>query len=571
MSLAISIGQYSDKGKKPANQDFYGALIPDQPLLDLKGISIALADGISSSEVGSLAAQTAIKSFLTDYYGTPDTWPVKTAAHRVIAAANSWLHAQTRQMSEDVDSGYVTTLSVLILKSRVAHIFHVGDSRISRLSGRSLEQLTADHRIPASPSRSYLGRALGIGPNVEVDYRAVPVNVGDMFLLTTDGIHEHVDGATVARLVAENADLDRAARAIAEEALRRGSGDNLTVQIARVDGLADGELGDLFAEARDLPLPPPLEPGKLFDGFRIVRGLHANARSQVFLAEHEADGQLAVIKVPAPEMRNDDTYMQRFMLEDWIARQVASPHTLKVFERERGRSHLYIATEYVDGQTLSQWMLDNPRPALDVVRDIVEQIAKGLRAFHRLELVHQDLRPDNVMIDRTGTVKIIDFGSTKVPGVIEAQPVPGGDEVLGTLQFTAPETLLGLGSTARSDIFSLGVIAYQMLTGALPYGASAARLRNSADVERLRYVPLADRQVEVPRWVDRALEKAVHPDPERRYEVLSEFTHDLSRPGPDFAGQPERMVHKDQLRFWKLLSLVLAVMVVALAVMVVMG
>lgn len=568
MSLSISIGQYSDKGRKPANQDFYGALIPSQPLLDLKGIAIALADGISSSAVGSLAAQTAIKSFLTDYYGTPDTWPVKTAAHRVIAAANSWLHAQTRQISDDADSGYVTTLSVLVLKSRVAHIFHVGDSRISRLSGKSLEQLTVDHRIPVSPSRSYLGRALGIGPNVEVDYRAVPLNAGDLFVLTTDGIHEHVDGATVARLLAEGGDLDRAAREIAEEALRRGSGDNLTVQIARVDTLADGELGDLFAEVRDLPLPPPLEPGMMFDGFRIVRALHANARSQVFLAEHEADGRLAVIKVPAAEMRDDPAYMQRFMLEDWIARQVASPHTLRLFERARGRSHLYIATEYVDGQTLTQWMLDNRRPQLDVVRDVVEQIAKGLRAFHRLELVHQDLRPDNVMIDRTGTVKIIDFGSTKVPGVIEAQPVPRGEEVLGTLQFTAPETLLGLASTERSDIFSLGVIAYQMLTGALPFGASAARLRNPADVEKLRYVPVQDREVEVPRWLDRALEKAVHPDPERRYEVLSEFTHDLRRPGPDFAAEPERMVLKDQLRFWKLLSLALAVAVAVLLVMV---
>lgn len=567
MSLAISIGQFSDKGRKSANQDFYGALIPEQPMLDLKGIAIALADGISSSEVGSLAAQTAIKSFLTDYYGTPDTWPVKTAAHRVIAAANSWLHAQTRQVSDEVDSGFVTTLSVLVLKSRVAHIFHVGDTRISRLAGKSLEQLTVDHRVPASPGRSYLGRALGIGPNVEVDYRAVPVQVGDVFLLTTDGVHEHVDGATVARLAAGD-DLDRAAREIAEEALRRGSGDNLTVQIARVESLSDGELGDLFTEARDLPLPPPLEPGMRFDGFRIVRQLHGNARSQVYLTEDEADGRLAVIKVPAPEMRDDRAYLQRFMIEDWIARQISSPHTLRVYERGRSRGYLYIATEYVDGQTLTQWMIDQPQPPLEAVRDMVEQIAKGLRAFHRLELVHQDLRPDNVMIDRTGTAKIIDFGSTKVPGVIEAQPTLGGDEeVLGTLQYTAPEALLGLGSTERSDIFSLGVIAYQLLTGELPYGASAARMRSRADVAKLRYVPVVERGVDVPNWVDRALQRAVHPDPEQRYEVLSEFTHDLRKPGPDFAGQPERMVLKDQLRFWKVLSLALAATVAVLLVM----
>ena len=213
-SLAISLGQHSDKGRKSANQDFYGALIPAQPALDLKGIAIALADGISSSDVSSIAAQTAIKSFLTDYYDTSDSWPVKTSAHRVISATNAWLHAQTRaRQADDVDSGYVCTLSVLVLKSRAAHIFHIGDSRVYRLAGRSLEQLTTDHRVPAAANRFYLGRALGIGGNVEVDYRSVPVGVGDIFVLTTDGVHEHVEGAVIADAIADNPeDLDAAVR-----------------------------------------------------------------------------------------------------------------------------------------------------------------------------------------------------------------------------------------------------------------------------------------------------------------------------------------------------------------------
>ena len=79
-------------------------------------------------------------------------------------------------------------------------------------------------------------------------------------------------------------------------------------------------------------------------------------------------------------------------------------------------------TEFIEGQTLKQWMIDNPKPDLETVRGIVEQIAKGLRAFHRKEMLHQDLRPDNIMIDKTGTAKIIDFGSTKITGVAEAAP-----------------------------------------------------------------------------------------------------------------------------------------------------
>src|SRR6266849_9258600 len=147
--LKISIGQHSDKGRKETNQDFHGALIPEQPALGLKGIAIALADGISSSNVSQIASESAIKGFLTDYYCTSESWSVKTSAQRVIAATNSWLHAQTRrsQHAYDKDKGYVCTLSAMVIKSTAAHIFHVGDSRIYRLAGNGLEQLTDDHRV----------------------------------------------------------------------------------------------------------------------------------------------------------------------------------------------------------------------------------------------------------------------------------------------------------------------------------------------------------------------------------------------------------------------------------------
>ena len=146
---AISVGQHSDKGRKETNQDFYGVLIPEEPLLSLKGIAVVLADGISSSDVSQHRQQSAVKSFLTDYYCTSDSWSVKTSAQRVIAATNSWLHAQTRQSQYpyDKDKGYVCTLSAMVIKSTTAHIFHIGDARIYRLVGHALEQLTDDHRV----------------------------------------------------------------------------------------------------------------------------------------------------------------------------------------------------------------------------------------------------------------------------------------------------------------------------------------------------------------------------------------------------------------------------------------
>jgi hypothetical protein len=217
---------------------------------------------------------------------------------------------------------------------------------------------------------------------------------------------------------------------------------------------------------------------------------------------------------------------------------------------DRARSSLYLVTEYVEGSTLTQWMLDNPKPDLARVRDIVDQIARGLMALHRLEMLHQDLRPDNVLIDRTGTVKIIDFGSTRIAGVAEASAA--AEPPLGTLQYMAPEYRLGDPGTEQSEVFSLGVIAYQLLTGRLPYGAGAARLQTRADLSRLRYEPA----LEVPAWVDRALEKSVAPIAEERYEVLSEFLYDLRHPNPALATLPRRPLHmRNPVLFWKSLAL----------------
>src|ERR1700675_2724841 len=240
--LKISVGQHSDKGRKETNQDFHGVLIPAEPLLSLKGIAIVLADGISSSNVSRVASESAVKGFLTDYYCTSESWSVRTSAQRVLEATNSWLHSQTRrsQYSYDKDRGYVCTLSALVIKSTTAHIFHVGDSRIYRVSGTTLEQLTEDHRVVISSEQSYLGRALGVNSQIEIDYLMFKVEKGDTFVLVTDGIYEHAGERVIARVVEDGADdLDQAAKAIVELAYELGSKDNLTVQIVRVDELPD--------------------------------------------------------------------------------------------------------------------------------------------------------------------------------------------------------------------------------------------------------------------------------------------------------------------------------------------
>ena len=186
-----------------------------------------------------------------------------------------------------------------------------------------------------------------------------------------------------------------------------------------------------------------------------------------------------MLKAPSVEQQHDRVQLERLLTEEWVARRIDNPHVMKAASAGRPRSYLYCLCEYIEGQTLAQWMRDNPQPSLERVRDIVEQIARGLRAFHRLEMLHQDLRPANIMLDADGCVRLIDFGAVQVAGLLEAG-VQQPSARLGTAQYSAPEYFVGEQGTARSDQFALAAITYQMLSGELPYGAELARAQSRA-------------------------------------------------------------------------------------------
>ncbi len=566
--LQISAGQYSDRGRKESNQDFHGIYIPKEPQLSSKGIAIAVADGISSSDVSQIASQAAVTSLLEEYYCTSESWSVKTSVERVLVATNSWLYAQTQQSQGryDKDRGYVCTLSAMVIKSTTAHIFHIGDTRIYQLHGNALEQLTNDHRIQVSPEQSYLSRALGINDQIEIDYRTLQVEQGDVFLLVTDGIYEYVEPGFIIAAVAGNGnDLDAAAKAIVDEAYRKGSKDNLTVQLVRVDALPSPDANEMVQQLSDLPCPPLLEARAIFDGYRIVREIHGSSRSHIYLAVDCETNDTVVVKTPSIDLQTDPAYRERFLMEEWIARRINSAHVLKPCLQTRKRNYLYVVTEFIEGQTLKQWMIDNPKPGIDKVRGIVEQIARGLRAFHRLEMLHQDLRPDNIMIDGTGTVKIIDFGATQVAGLMEITAPGERNNLLGTEQYTAPEYFLGEDGSPRSDLFSLGVITYQMLTGKLPYGTQAAKVRTKEALKKLMYDSVLDVDREIPVWIDEAISKAVHPNPNKRYEDLSEFVFDLHHPNKSFLGKARPpLIERNPVRFWKGVSFILMAVIFCL-------
>ena len=551
-TLRVRLGQFSDRGVKPANEDFHGALIPEGDALTLKGAAFAIADGMSSSESARLAAEYAVRNFLNDYFATPDSWTVRHSAERVLSALNRWLCGQGASM-HDPSRGMVTTFSALVLKSTTAHIFHIGDTRIWRLRDTTLEPLTQDHHSWVGKERVYLNRALGIDPHLDIDYRSLAVETGDLFLFTTDGVHEYVPPLEIKRLIGASGDnFDAACRALTAAARAAGSPDNLTCQIARVDALPLPDVESVFRALTELPFPPELERGMVMDGYRILREIHVSPTSQLYLAVDIASGKQVALKTPSVNFEDDPGYLERFRHEEWVGRRIDDPHVVKVIEPARRRRFLYHILDYVEGQTLRQWMSDHPQPPLTEAREILAQIACGIRAFHRLDMLHRDLKPENILIDRDGTVRIIDFGSTKIAGIAEiASPVEQTD-LLGTKNYTAPEVLRGEPATTSADLFAFGVIAYELLTGRLPYGERLGREINAKAMARLRYVPARSERPDLPIWVDGALEKAVRLDPKRRYMVETELPYDLSHPNPEFIERHNRpLLERNPVGFWR--------------------
>lgn len=558
--LSITIGQCSSAGIKADNEDFFGINIPDDALLENKGITIAIADGMSGSDGGKEASELSVQQFVTDYYSTPESWTVKHSVNRIMSALNSMLFSQGQKRYSS-SKGLVTTFSAMVLKSQTAHLFHVGDSRIYHLREGDLVQLTTDHRIWISDDREYLSRALGIDSHLEIDYRRIAIQAGDIYFLSTDGIHDFVSDVKLRALLKTHQDNpQQAADIILKTALDNNSDDNVTCQVVRVDAVSKANKKEYYEKLTRLPFPPDLNAGNVIDGFKIIRELNATSRSQVYLAEDtfyddmRDETREVVIKTPSVNFEDDPSYIDLFLHEEWVAKRLHSPHLIKVCELKRQRNFLYTVVEYIHGQTLQQWMQENPKASVTQVRGSIDQIARGLRCMHRMEMIHQDIKPDNIIIDDSNTLIIIDFGSTKVAGLAEIKSVIEHNNIVGTANYSAPEYFKGQQGSNRSDIYALGVIAYEMFTGKLPYGEISPE---QAAKKKFTYTSAREYNPLVPEWVDLAIRKAVNPAPEKRYELLSEFVTDLSKPNSSLlsSNKSEPLIERNPLVFWKVFAL----------------
>jgi serine/threonine protein kinase/serine/threonine protein phosphatase PrpC len=568
--LQVFLGGYSSAGIKATNEDAFASLVPKNAELTAKGVVAVIADGVSSASKAADAAQLSVTQFINDYYATPQTWSTQKSASKVLSSLNQWLYAQT-----DAVSGYtlqwLTTFSALIVKSSTGYIFHVGDTRISQYRQNELEVLTKDHQQKQGPSHSVLTRALGADHRLQVDVQQVAVQAGDIFVLSCDGVHEYLSAQQIKKHLSQLTQspstqaLEQMARLLTELAIENGSKDNVSCLLVYIGGTPNRALVEIERELLNKAIPPALAVGNSIDDYEICKVIHASIRSHLYLAKHPDESDPCVLKVPSQNLADDSSYLQGFIREAWLGERLNNSHVMKIKRGSENSRFLYHVCEYIDGQTLGQWMFDNPKPNLAQVRDIIEQIIIALRSFQRLEVIHRDLKPDNIMIDAYGKVFLIDYGTALIASLAENNDIVTETVPQGTLNYIAPETLLTLHADHQSDLFSLGVITYEMLCGELPYkpmqradmsSQSYANNNQHSRVENYsqwQYRSIRQFRSDLPFWLDMVLSKATQADPKFRLQAFSELKADLRKPTAsaleEYKSQP--ILQRNPVLFWQ--------------------
>ena len=554
----IEFGGYSTGGLKSENQDAFAVLQPDVSVRKYKGIVAAIADGVSCSARSQEASQLSVTDFISDYYSTPDTWSVKDSAARVLNALNSWLYQHGNQGASQ-SSELVTTFSSVILKSHTAHIFHAGDSRIYCFRQGNLEQLTRDHSRREANNNIVLTNALGMDTHLEVDYLQRDLEPGDIFLMSTDGVHDFLTDRELKDFLRQNVtSLESLAQLITNTALSKGSDDNLSCLLLQVTSLPEENPIEAPRNAANYVIPPAMEAGMTIDDYQVLEKLHSDTLGHAYLVSKADDSTRLVLKAPHIEHSDNPDHLEAFIREQWIGQRINHPRVTKVYCRPTDTPFLYNIYEYQPSQNLRQWMHDNPAPDTGSVRDIVEQIASGLRAFQRQGMLYRDLTPETIRIDKDGRIKLTDFGTVQVAGLID---IDIKDAQRG---YAAPEYVSGKMGAFRPDIYSLGVIAYEMLCGQRPY--KDVQQPNKSAGKQYRSIRLV--RDDIPLWIDAALKKSTAPSPTERYQALSELCHDLRTPNQALVNKLENspLIERNPLLLWKAFSLCLVVALIWVAV-----
>ena len=553
----VSIGFASETGLRRRNEDFVGAVVGGQSGEDRRDVAAAIADGIGGAKGGRIAAETAVRGFLDGLWDVPETVEVRWAAAKILDALNRWIHAQGRQDAELKGMG--CTFTALVLRGRTAHLVHVGDSRAYRLSGDHLTRLTQDHAREGPNGAPQLYRALGVEPELRLDYSAHPMGLHDRYLLCTDGVHGFLPDEAIADILRARFAPADASRALVEAALSAASTDNCSALVLDVVGLPTARLEDIGRELMRLPVRPAPRPGETVDGYKLTALVSEGTFSRLFAADDTTEGGRFVLKFPKlpPEASEEAAAAQRaaFAREAWVGARVHSPSVVHVVEPSPGRQTcLYTVMPLYHGELLETRLASRPAIGLEEGRRIGVRLAHAAAALHRAGVIHRDIKPDNVMLEAGGGLKLLDLGVVRLPALEDAPP----EAIPGTAAYMAPEMSEGEPGDAATDIYALGVTLFRAFTGEYPYGnvdaTSRPRLEKPKDLCLIR--------TDLPAWLAEVIGRAIARDRAQRYGDVIDLAEDLEAGpagSPHAEPGPQTFYQRRPVLFWQIVSALLAV------------
>lgn len=540
MGLQLSHAEASATGPRAENQDALRRVTPAPDLAASKGLLFAIADGVSQCTDGGLAARSSVQALALDYYATPQTWAVAQALERLLVAQNRWLQANGGGQP------LLTTLSALVLRGRRFTLAHVGDCRVYRWHRQQLQRISQDHVWEQPGMQHVLKRAMGLDQHLVLDFLDGELRQGESFLMLSDGVWATLGDSAIAAILRDQTDPDSAVQTLVRAAHLAGSQDNASALLVRVDELGESSLGDALLQLQQWPLPPPLKPGQRFEGWQ-VEALLSHSQQALLYRVHDEQQQTWLLKTLPPALHNDLTACQGLLCEEWLLRRVAGRHFPQVHSAT-SRQHLYYLMREYPGRTLAQLLRQNGPLPLAQWQPLAEHLLRAISLLHRRQILHRDIKPDNLLLGDDGELRVLDFGLAYCPG-LSADPA---HLLPGTPSFIAPEAFDGEPPGPQQDLYAVGVSLYYLLTGHYPHGEIEAfqRPRFGAATNPGRYRP------DLPEWLAQSLERGVNADPAQRYETAEEWLLALEQgERRSLSTRSRPLLEREPLKVWRGIAL----------------
>ncbi len=474
---------------------------------NMENLTVAVVcDGVGSATYGAEAAQRVCSYLLTNLKGRPTSWSLQKSITHFLKNINKILYTESMDSYEREE--LVTTVTLVVIEGNRLYGSNVGDSRIYLLRDEQLLQLSYDHSIEDEAMAGVLSQAIGISDSIEPHYFENDINQNDKILMCSDGLYTVMSEDKLKSGVSAGAHyLVKRASTLMEDNLP----DDTT---AVVIDILETDRRSILKQAK-LIIPQTLKKEQVIDGYRLIKPLVQNNRTW----ECEQNGVNYVIKFAPIEVLDDERILDLYVKEAWNAIRLKAGYFPKAVI-PKNRSHRYYVMQMIKGDEVKQY-INKRLLSIDEGVHLAKFLLEMNQYLLKFDLVHGDIKPENIIrAQRKGKTyyKMVDFGS-----IVEIFSI---NSRAGTPSYLAPERFMSESVTEQSEIFSIGVVLYETLTGKLPYGEiepfQNPSFKKPKDPTLLN--------PKIPKWFGSIILRAICLDTECRYKNYSEMLYELENP-----------------------------------------